>query len=137
MPDSSDDERLRQSPGERFANPERLINLDQAFQELLDEPHEAIEGHRQISLAKREGFSLLLFAFEEGATMPDHEVDGEVTIHVLEGELHIDTDEHHHEIEAGEVLILSPQVTHDVDAQAESRMLLTVQLSDHTHESTE
>jgi quercetin dioxygenase-like cupin family protein len=136
MTQSDDDgERLRERPSDRFAEPERLVNLEEEARKLRGEPHEPIEGHRQITIAKRKGFSLLLFDFESGATLPDHEVDGEVTIHVLDGELHIDTDSNQHEVEAGEILILAPRVTHDVEAPVESRMLLTVELDGEDDES--
>ncbi len=131
MSDAGDDndapqERLREHPRERFAEAERLLDLDRQFDELLDEPHGPVDGHRQIAVAHRRGMTLVLFYFERGGHMPDHEVDGAVTIHVLDGDLEIHTDERAHRVENGQMLILEPGVTHDVEAHTDSKMLLTV-----------
>lgn len=123
--------RLREHPRERFAPAERLLDLEEAFDELLDEAHEPVDGHRQITVAHRKGLTVVLFHFEEGGHMPDHEVDAEVTIHVLEGELAIDTEENRHRVGSGQMLILEPGVEHDVEARAESRMLLTICVGEH------
>ena len=124
--DDSEDDRLREHPRERFKPAERLLDLDDQFEDLVSEPHEPVEGHRQIAVAHREGMSLVLFHFEEGGHMPDHQVDGAVTIHVLEGDLEISTADNDHRVTSGQMLILQPGVTHDVEAKAESRMLLTI-----------
>jgi quercetin dioxygenase-like cupin family protein len=118
--------RLREHPRQRFARRERKLDLDEAFDELLAEPHEPIEGHRQITVAKRRGLCVVLFHFEQGGELPEHAVDGETTIHVLDGSLSIQTAENTHEIGAGEMLILEPLVEHDVRAEAETKMLMTV-----------
>jgi len=117
--------RLREHPRTRLAPSERLLDLDEAFGELVDEPHEPVDGHRQITIAHRQGLAVILFHFEEGGHMPDHEVDAEVTIHVLDGELEISTAEQDHRVGAGDMLILGPGVVHDVEALAETRMVLT------------
>lgn len=118
--------RLREHPRERFAPAERLLDLDEAFEELIEEPHEPVDGHRQITVAHRKGLTVVLFHFEEGGHIPDHEVDAEITIHVLEGELEISTAENDHEVSAGDLLILEPGVSHDVEAREEAKMMLTI-----------
>lgn len=119
-------ERLREHPRERFAPRERLLDLDEEFDDLVSEPHDPIDGHRQITVAHRKGLSLVLFHFEKGGHIPDHQVDGEITLHVLDGDLEIETEEDEHRVRSGEMLVLEPGVMHDVEAHAESRMLMTV-----------
>jgi quercetin dioxygenase-like cupin family protein len=115
--------RLREHPRERFAPSERIIDLDDCFRELLEEPHEPIEGHRQIAIARRNNLTLVAFHFEEGAL-----VDGQVTIQVLQGRLLVRTRERTHRIDDGQLLVLAPGVRHDLRALRETRMLLTVYL---------
>lgn len=129
MSDDTDDtsqDRLREHPRKRFSESARLLDLDDQLDELLAEPHGPVDGHRQIAIAHRRGMTLVLFYFEDGGHMPDHEVDGAVTIHVLDGDLEIQTDDHDHRVESGQMLILNPGVTHDVKAHRESKMLLMI-----------
>ena len=123
---SEQKERLREHPRERFAPAERLLSLDEQFDELVGEPHEPVDGHRQITVAHRKGLSLVLFHFEPDGHIPDHVVDGEVTLHVLSGHPEIETAEQTHRLEGGQMLILGPGVRHDVEALAETKMLMTV-----------
>ncbi|MFB6372307.1 MAG: cupin domain-containing protein [Bradymonadaceae bacterium] len=125
MSDERDD-RLREHPRDRFAPAERLIDLDEQFDDLLSEPHGAVEGHRQIALAHRKGMRLVLMHFEEGGHVPDHQVDGAVTIHVLEGDLDISTSENDHRVNSGQMLMLKPGVNHEIEARTASKMLMTV-----------
>lgn len=120
------DSRLREHPRKRFAPAERMLDLDDAFDELLEEAHEPVDGHRQITVAHRKGLTIVLFHFEKGGHIPDHQVDAEVTMHVLDGELQISTDENRHRVGAGQMLILAPGVEHDVEAREETQMLLTI-----------
>lgn len=122
----NDETRLREHPRDRLAPAERLLDLDEEFEALIEEPHDPVDGHRQITVAHRKGLTVVLFHFEAGGTMPDHEVDAEITIHVLDGALEISTAEHDHRVSGGDMLILEPDVTHDVEALEESRMMLTI-----------
>ena len=124
------DSRLREHPRDRFAPAERLLDLDDAYEELIDEPHEPVDGHRQITVAHRKGLTIVLFHFEEGGHIPDHQVDGEISLHVLEGDLAIETPDNSHRVRAGQMLILEPGVGHDVEANAETRMLLTISVGE-------
>lgn len=123
-----EDGRLRQHPAKRFAPAERKIDLEDSYEELLNEAHEATDGHRQITIAHHDSLTVTLFHFEEGSKLPEHVVDGAVTIHVLDGDIEVETDEEVHRLEDDQILILAPKVEHDVRALEETRMLLTVHL---------
>jgi quercetin dioxygenase-like cupin family protein len=126
---SQDDEkRLREKPKQRFAPDERKIDLEEATKELLSEERGQTRGHRQINLTKDKHQSILLFHFNEGAELPEHDVDGQVTIKVLDGHLEIDTDQTTHSLETNQLLVLKPNVEHGVRALEESKMLLIIHL---------
>jgi quercetin dioxygenase-like cupin family protein len=126
--ETNPEKRLRPHPAQRFAEPARKLDLADCFEDLLDEPHEPTEGHRQITIARHGSQTLTLFHFTEGSRLPEHKVDGAVTIHVLGGELEVETSEEIHKLTEGQLLMLAPGIEHDVRAQEESRMLLTVHL---------
>jgi len=122
-------DRLRTHPAERFADDEQIIDLDKCYQTLLGEDHKAVDGHRQYTLSRRGSLTVILFHFNKGSRIPEHTVRGGVTIHVLEGELEIETAAQKHILKADQLLVLKGGVEHDVHALAETRMLLTIQLS--------
>ena len=120
--------RQRTPPGERFAGGEHLFDLAAESQRLRDEPGEARDGHRQITLFRGGGVSIVLFDFEAGGRLADHAADGYVTVLVLEGDVRMTTAEDRHRMSSGSLLVLRPGVRHDVEAETASRLLLTVRL---------
>ncbi|MFA9477356.1 AraC family ligand binding domain-containing protein [Phycisphaerales bacterium AB-hyl4] len=119
--------RVRTPPRERFAPAEEMFDLAAVAEKLLAEPGSGRHGHRQMTLFRHGPATLALFCFEEAdARFPDHVVDGVVIIQVLKGRLTVHTEQSAHEMQAGQVLRLGPNVRHDVVAAEPSQMLLTV-----------
>ncbi|HEY6088439.1 MAG TPA: cupin domain-containing protein [Gemmatimonadaceae bacterium] len=118
--------RLRPSPSERFAGPEHRIELASALDALRKEPHEGKDGHRQITVFRKGPLRLVLFAFEAGGTLPAHRAPGLVVIHVLRGTVSVRTPSETHDLTAGRILVLDPEVGHDVKAHEQADMLLTI-----------
>jgi quercetin dioxygenase-like cupin family protein len=103
-----------------------MLDLPAELARLRAEPHRGAGGHRQVTLFHRPPLSHVLFSFEAGGTLKRHAADGQVTIHVLEGHLVVDTDAGRHTLRAGQIMILSQKVAHAVRAPEPSAMLLTV-----------
>lgn len=120
------DERLRSHPSTRFLGSAVAFNLPALAETLRQEPHPATNGHRQGTLVHRGPLRLLVFTFEPGGKLPEHQAPGHVIIQCLRGDLSITAGEGHHRLRGGEVLLLEPNVPHAVEALAESEMLLTV-----------
>jgi quercetin dioxygenase-like cupin family protein len=125
---STPERRLRRAPAERFAGPEHLFDLNAVADGLRSEAQPVRDGHRQITLFRRDDFALVLFDFDAGGVLSDHKAEGYVAIQALSGSLRVTTPTGHHQLEAGSVLVLAPSVRHDVSALVPSRMLLTVNL---------
>ncbi len=130
-------DRLREHPDSRFRSPQHRYDLEQVTQALRSEPLSASRNHRQETLYKGSDTSngpttIALFVFDQGATMPQHVAHGVVSIHVLDGHLRILAEGQEHHLEANQVLVLAPGVEHDVCAEKDSRMLLTVCLEKQT-----
>lgn len=121
-------ERLRPAPVVRFAGLSRAIDLAKMLEELRAEPHAATNGHRQIAVFQWGPVTEVLYAFEPGGEIPGHSAPGLVTIHVLEGRLMVRAEGEDHALDAGNVLILNPDVPHNVRSPDASAMLLTVHL---------
>jgi len=120
--------RLRRQPLERFAGPEHVFNLAAMAGMLWREDHPAADGHRQLTLYHKDELTLVLFDFEAGSMLADHEADGYVTIQTISGELEVSTPAATRHLPPGSLLVLVPGVRHDVTARVASQMLLTVYL---------
>lgn len=127
-PTPGSEEGRRTPPRQRFVGSEHLFDLAAESARLREEPGEARDGHRQITLFRGGGVSIVLFDFEADGWLKDHSADGYVTVQVLRGEISMVTTEGQHRMPAGSLLVLRPGIRHDVRAEAASRVLLTVRL---------
>ena len=121
-------DRLRTAPSDRFAGQAHAFDLNEALRTLRAEDHPARDGHRQVTIMRQAPITNVLFAFDEGGVLAEHKTSGTVTIHGLEGRLLVQADGSDFHLEAGQLLILKPDLPHAVRALAPSAMLLTVHL---------
>lgn len=118
----------RTPPRERFEGDEHLFDVAVERQRLRDEPGGARDGHRQVTLFRGGGVSIVLFDFEAGGQLKDHAANGYVTVLVLSGEIRMATAEEQHQMSSGSLLVLRPGISHDLEASVASSVLLTVRL---------
>lgn len=69
---------------------------------------------------------MILFAFDRGGVLKEHRTDGEVTIHVLAGQLEVAVGTETILLGSGALVSLAPGQSHSVRALDASDMLLTV-----------
>lgn len=122
---------LRLHAVERFAGDSHVFDLGGALSQLRAESRPVPGGHRQVTLFHRAAVSQVLFAFEPRGELADHAANGLVTIHILDGCLVVQAAAETHRLQAGMMMILSPNVRHSVHAEEPSAMLLTVCLENH------
>lgn len=125
---SSSKDRLRPPPAERLAGPEHRIDLEASLEALRREAHDSTDGHRQITVFHKGQLRIVLFAFEAGGALPSHRAPGCVVIHTLRGRIHVKTLNENYELATGQLLLLDPEVVHDVTAAEQSDMLLTISM---------
>jgi quercetin dioxygenase-like cupin family protein len=121
-------ERLREHPERRFAELQHPFDLDAEMERLKQESPAGEEGHRQRTLYKHGSTTVAIFAFDRLTRLPPHRTNGVVIIQVLKGHLQVTSAAEAHDLHAGQLLTLAPQVEHQVVAYEESEMLLTVNL---------
>lgn len=120
--------RLREHPKSRFEGEVHTFDLKEAVQKLRSEPHPAPRGHRQIAIYHYGALTKVLFAFDKESVLEEHSANGIVSIHVLRGHLTVGAEGKDYELKEDEVLVMAPNVPHDVRAVEESEMLLSVYL---------
>lgn len=125
---SPEQPRLREHPAQRFEGEQHILDLNAAAEKLKSEPHPATDGHRQIAVYHYGSVTKVLFIFDKGGALEKHSAKGVVSIHVLQGALSVTAADQKNELQVGQVLMLAPNVPHDVRASEETQMLLTVHL---------
>lgn len=129
--DGSDEDRLRPAPAERFEGTTHAFDLDEVARRLRSEDHPVRKGHRQMTLFQRDHITHVVFAFDAGGHLAEHKAPGLVTIHTHSGHVRVSAKGESHDLAAGNLLVLAPNVPHAVEAAEESVMLLTVHVERH------
>jgi quercetin dioxygenase-like cupin family protein len=84
------------------------------------------------ALFKSEGLEVMRVVLPKGKSLPPHKVDGEITLHCLEGELELivqrDGAEQRHALRAGQLCYLEGGVVHAVTGVVDASALVTIVL---------
>jgi quercetin dioxygenase-like cupin family protein len=80
------------------------------------------------ALFKSRDLEVMRLVLLTGKSLPPHKVQGEITIHCLEGSLGIELDEKTVRLEAGELLFLAADAMHGVNAVTDATALVTIAL---------
>ncbi len=121
-----EENRLRPPAAERLAADEECFDLPVLAEELREEDHSAVRGHRQMTIFKKGPVTMVLFAFDADSELKEHAANGIVTIQCVAGSLMVGTAQDEYELHAGQVVALAPKIRHNVKALKRSTMLLTV-----------
>lgn len=105
-----------------------LLAFDLAKEcELLHAEDPWQQGDRNAkTLIKQRELRVVLLTLKRGATLETHKADGRVTVHVLSGHARLAMSGQKIDLPAGNLVEISPNVSHDVEAVEESAVLLTV-----------
>ena len=83
-------------------------------------------GRQARTLAKYEGFSVVLIAMHAGAQMAEHQTRGALAVHALSGHLRLHALGRTFDLRAGRLLALAHDTPHSVDAVSDGAFLLTI-----------
>lgn len=88
----------------------------------------ALPGHgrRSENLAREGGTSLIMMAMEGGDLLREHSADGVVMVQVLRGHTTLTAGKETFDLRSGELVMLQPGVRHDLQAEEQSVVLLTI-----------
>ncbi|MGE0601921.1 MAG: cupin domain-containing protein [Dehalococcoidia bacterium] len=104
--------------------PAHEVDLETEADRLL----EALPGHRRQtkSLARESGVSVIMMALEAGDAIEEHSADGVVMVHGMRGHVTVRANGETIELRRGQLAVFQPGVRHDLTAQEQSVVLLTV-----------
>jgi quercetin dioxygenase-like cupin family protein len=83
-------------------------------------------GQNARTLAKYDGLRIVLVALEAHSKIPQHQTEGQVSIHAVAGHIQVRAQGRTFELRSGGLLALDQGVSHDVEAIEQSAFLLTV-----------
>lgn len=93
----------------------------------LKQEAEWISGVRNsVTIANTPSLGLVLTAIRKDATVCGHAVEGSVTLQVVSGAIRFTAAGETRELAAGDVIAIDRGVAHDVQASADSALLLTI-----------
>jgi quercetin dioxygenase-like cupin family protein len=102
------------------------LNLEDESRAVLDAARAANVGHAAKTLVKEGPLRLVILGFTAGASLQEHSATGTVSIQLLSGGVTISASGQSHSLAQGNVLVLGSAVTHDVHAETEAVLLLTL-----------
>jgi quercetin dioxygenase-like cupin family protein len=94
--------------------------------EQLHREAEWSQGQNARTLVKRDDLRIVLIGLQEGARIPAHQARGRISLHTIVGHLHVRAGGRTFDLPAGRLLLLEPDLPHDVEAIRESAFLLTI-----------
>lgn len=83
-------------------------------------------GRRSENLAREAGVSLIMMAMEGGDLLREHSTDGVIMVQVLRGHTTLTVGKETFGLRSGELVMLQPGVRHDLRAEEQSVVLLTI-----------
>jgi quercetin dioxygenase-like cupin family protein len=109
-----------------LAGPMLTFDIEDQLDELRREDSYGRTGRAGRTLAKSGRMRLVLVAMDAGNVIGTHQADSPMTIHVLAGRIRYRAGEEESDLRRGQVLFFGPGDAHDIRAEEESALLLTI-----------
>ena len=109
-----------------LAGPELVFNLQSQLAELRQEEAYTRSGRAGRTLTKSGRLRLVLVALAGGHNVGTQQADSPMTVHVLSGNISFRSEGAVHHLRTGEVLYFGPGDAHDIQANEESAILITI-----------
>ena len=103
-----------------------LVHHLKRDEQMIDPNLLARHGRTARTLVKDGPLRLTMIALAAGGSLPPHQADGPVSIHLLEGDAVFDLGDREYPLAPGDVLVLEPGVRHGARSAQGCVLLLTV-----------
>jgi quercetin dioxygenase-like cupin family protein len=109
-----------------LSGPMMTFDLQEQLASIRADDAYAKHGRSARTLAKSGRFRLVLAALTDGHEIATHQAESPLTIQVLEGDLQYRTDTGVNRLRTGEILFFGPGDAHDIRANGDSAVLITI-----------
>lgn len=103
-----------------------IFGLASVAEELRGEPAYARDGHTARTLVRTADLRVIVLALQAGTTLSEHHASTTASVQVLSGQVRLQLPDRAVTLAAGELLVLGSGLRHDVRADVESSLLLTL-----------
>ncbi len=113
--------------GDRLLNgPLVEMDLNHFIDQLKKESTWAESDRNSMAIFKSATMRIVLIGLHENAALKPHKANGVISVQVLEGELHFQTDDQSAFLTKGQMIALQEGIIHGVKAKRETFFLLTL-----------
>ena len=127
MPEKHNESTLNRPEGNRLLDAPMLrINLPEYVWQIKSEVAWQNSDRNAITVLHNEFMRIVLVALKEGAEMTRLQVDGAISIQLMNGRLWVESEPHSFSIDEGEILTLRPGISHYIYAEQESVFIMTL-----------
>ena len=102
------------------------LDFHHEINELKTSDYWKSEDRAAKTLLKERDFRIVLTLMKAGAALKEHQAQGYVALHVLQGSIQINSDGNTGQVEQGQMMILSPGAPHSVQALDEAAFLMFI-----------
>jgi quercetin dioxygenase-like cupin family protein len=85
-----------------------------------------VHGHAAATLVREDDLRIVLLELRRGARLQEHKTTARVSVHVLRGRVRLSAGERRVTLTAGQLVVLDPDIAHDVEADVDSALLVTL-----------
>jgi quercetin dioxygenase-like cupin family protein len=103
-----------------------VFDLAVADRELRTEDAYRLDGHTARTLVREPAMRVVLVVMKAGAKIAQHRSHDTASIHALSGHVKLSLPDRTVDLPAGQLLVIAPDLAHDVEAVVESRLLITL-----------
>jgi quercetin dioxygenase-like cupin family protein len=115
------------STGEHLLDaPLFTIDLPLLIEQIKNGPAWKTGKRSAVTVYKTAGLRIVLMALHEGTEIARHMAEGIITVQVIHGHIHFNTDQQSVELSSGQMLTLHEKIPHSVVAKKETVFLLTL-----------
>lgn len=109
-----------------LTGPMLSFDLERQMEELRGDEAYRRSGRAGRTLAKSGRLRIVLTAMGAGVSIGTHQADSPMTVHVLRGHIRYRAGGEEHELRQGQLLFFGPGDAHDIRAEEESALLLSL-----------
>ena len=102
------------------------FDLEAIDREMRGEEAYLKNGHTAHTLVLEPDLRMVLIVLRDGARIAEHQARGSTTVHALSGRLRLHLADRTVELSPGQVLVMEKGLPHDVEAEGDSALLLTL-----------
>jgi quercetin dioxygenase-like cupin family protein len=109
-----------------------VFDIAAADRELRSEDAYKLDGHTARTFAREPAMRVVLIVMRAGAKIAEHHAQETASIHALSGHIRLRLLQRTVELSAGYVLVIPPELAHDVEAVDDAAFLLTLARGERT-----